>query len=75
VLLFAAEDALWEVRQRLDGIARAAGITLGALDVHVITVPVVRLDVGRDREELESTVAAFKAAPAGAGPSSDASRR
>jgi hypothetical protein len=60
VLVFAAEDALWEVRQRLDGIARAARATLAGLDIHVITVPVVRLDIARDREELEATVAALK---------------
>src|SRR5262249_2161976 len=60
VLIFAAEDALWEVRQRLDGIARAAGATLAALDIHVITVPVVRLAIARAGEELEATVAALK---------------
>jgi hypothetical protein len=59
VLLFAAEDALWEVRRRLEGIARAAGVAFESLDIHVITAPVVRLDNARDREELEATVASL----------------
>jgi hypothetical protein len=60
VLLFAAEDALWEVRRRLEGIARAAGVAFEDLDIQVITVPVVRLDIARDRDELEATIAALK---------------
>ena len=60
VVLFAAEDALWEVRRRLEGIARAAGVLFDTLDIHVITVPVVRLDIARDREELEATIAMLK---------------
>ena len=57
VLVFAAEDALHEVRQRLGGIAARAGVELAALDVYVISVPVVRLDRAEDRQELEATVA------------------
>jgi hypothetical protein len=60
VLLFAAEDALWEVRRRLEGIARAAGAVFSDLDIQVITVPTVRLDIPRDREGLEKTVAGLK---------------
>jgi len=45
VLLFAAEDALHVVRQRLAGIAVAAGVALADLDIQVITAPSVRLDV------------------------------
>lgn len=56
VLLFAAEDALHVVRQRLAGIARAAGHDLTDLDIHVITAPSVRLDVERDRDALTATV-------------------
>jgi hypothetical protein len=56
VLLFAAEDALHIVRQRLAGIARAAGHDLADLDIHVITAPSVRLDVERDRDALTATV-------------------
>ena len=56
VLLFAAEDALHVVRQRLAGIARAAGRELADLDIQVITAPSVRLDVERDRDALTETV-------------------
>ncbi len=56
VLLFAAEDALHVVRQRLVGIALAAGRVLDDLDIHVITAPSVRLDVERDRDALTATV-------------------
>ena len=56
VLLFAAEDALHVVRQRLAGIARAAGRDIHDLDIHVITAPSVRLDVERDRDALTATV-------------------
>jgi hypothetical protein len=56
VLLFAAEDALHIVRQRLAGIALAAGCVLADLDIQVITAPSVRLDVERDRDALAETV-------------------
>ncbi len=56
VLLFAAEDALHVVRQRLAGIAVAAGRDLADLDIHVITAPSLRLDVERDRDALADTV-------------------
>src|SRR5690606_11151764 len=60
VLLFAAEDALHVVRERLDGIATAASTCLDALPIHVITAPVVRLDVERDRTALRDTVASLR---------------
>jgi hypothetical protein len=56
VLLYAAEDALHVVRQRLAGIATAAGRDLTELDIHVITAPSVRLDLERDRDALVETV-------------------
>jgi hypothetical protein len=56
VLLFAAEDALHVVRQRLDGICHAAGVQLEQLDVHVITVPSLRLDLEEHRQRLAETV-------------------
>ena len=45
VVLFAAEDALHTVRERLEGIARAADVAFAELDIHVITAPTVRLDL------------------------------
>jgi hypothetical protein len=60
VLLYAAEDALHVVRQRLAGIAAAAGRALADLDIHVITAPSVRLDVEADRDALAETIAALQ---------------
>ena len=57
VLLYPAEDALHIVRRRLDGICAAAGISLAALDVQVITAPSLRLDLEADRASLDETVA------------------
>jgi hypothetical protein len=60
VLLFAAEDPLELVRERLTGIARAAERGLSELDVFVITVPRLHLDVQTDRERLTETVKALR---------------
>ena len=60
VLLFAAEDALHLVRDRLAGIARAAAVSFATLDVHVITAPSVRLDLAEDQRRLAATVAALR---------------
>jgi hypothetical protein len=57
VLLYAAEDALHVVRTRLEGICRAAAVTLRDLPIHVITAPSVRLDVADDRHRLQTTIA------------------
>jgi hypothetical protein len=60
VLLFAAEDPLHVVRERLEAIAKAAGVDFDPLDVHVITQPTLRLDLDPDRERLRQTVAALR---------------
>lgn len=60
VLLFAAEDALHLVRDRLEGICRASGVTLAGLDLHVITAPSIRLDLPIDRGRLARTVEALR---------------
>ena len=57
VLLYAAEDALHIVRQRLEGLCLAAGVQLSSLDVQVITSPTLRLDLEADRANLDETVA------------------
>lgn len=57
VLLFAAEDALHVVRQRLEGIAAVAGVALEHLNIQVITAARVRLDLKQDVERLVNTVA------------------
>ena len=56
VLLFAAEDALHIVRQRLEGICLAAKLRLVDLDIQVITAPTLRLDTVADRTLLMNTV-------------------
>lgn len=56
VLLFAAEDALHIVRQRLEGICFASNVHLQQLDIQVITVPTLRLDIATDRKRLRETV-------------------
>ena len=60
VLLFAAEDAPHIVRQRLHGIAHAAGVDFPSLDVHVITAPTLRLDRPEHQQRLEATVARLR---------------
>ena len=60
VLLYAAEDALHIVRQRLEGICAASGVALVDLDIQVITVTTLRLDLEADRRSLEETVARLR---------------
>jgi DNA-binding TFAR19-related protein (PDSD5 family) len=60
VLLYAAEDAWHIVRQRVEGIACAARVNFESLDVHVITVPTLRLDRSEDRQALQATVAGLR---------------
>jgi hypothetical protein len=55
VLLYAAEDALPVVRQRLEGIATTVGVALPDLDIHVITALSLRLDLAADQERLAAT--------------------
>jgi hypothetical protein len=57
VLLYAAEDPLHVVRERLDGIALARELLLERLDIHVVTVPTLRLDLELDCQRLIETVA------------------
>lgn len=62
VLLFAAEDALTTVRQRLDGICAAAQLQLAELDLQVIVAATVRLDLELDRDRLDDTVRSLRPA-------------
>jgi hypothetical protein len=59
-LVFPAEDPHHVVRERLSGIANAAGIRFADLDVHVITAPTLRLDIDDDRQRLRDTIAALR---------------
>jgi hypothetical protein len=60
VLLYAAEDALHVVRTRLEGICRAAAVTLADVPIYVITAPSLRLDLAEDRLQLQTTVATLR---------------
>jgi len=56
VLLYAAEDSLPVVRERIGGIAAHMGIDLSGLDLWLITANTVRLDVPEHRTLLANTV-------------------
>ena len=55
VLIYLAEDALPVVRQRVQGMAQHRGLDLDAVEIHVITVPTLRLDRGPHRDRLFQT--------------------
>ena len=56
VVLYMAEDAAPVVKARLTGICRARGLELACAPIHVITIPVLRLDRGRDQARLRAAV-------------------
>lgn len=56
-LVFAAEDAPLDVRERLEDLAQARGAPFASLDVRLIVEPAVRLDRPHDRARLRATVA------------------
>lgn len=60
VLLYTAEDPPSAVRERVAGIAQAAGVDLERLPVGLITEPVLRLDLDADRDRLAATLAKLK---------------
>jgi RecA-family ATPase len=59
-LIYLAEDGLPQVRGRLEAICRHRGISLGNLNVAVITEPTVRLDAHRDQLRLRATIDHFR---------------
>jgi hypothetical protein len=59
VLVYMAEDAAPVVKTRLRGICRHRGLDLGALPVHLITAPALRLDRAHDQQRLRAAVAAY----------------
>lgn len=56
VLAYLAEDSLEMVRQRVEGICRSRAVPLDTLELHLITAPVLSLDVPADLERLNETV-------------------
>jgi len=55
-LVYLAEDALPQVRMRIEGIARHRRLKLDALDLHVITSASLRLDLAGDQQKLDATI-------------------
>lgn len=55
-LVYLAEDALPQVRCRIDAICRQRGRDIDSLDLHVITAPLLRLDQSTDQERLAETI-------------------
>jgi RecA-family ATPase len=55
VLVYLAEDALSVVRERVEGMARHRGLDFAAVEIHVITAPVLRLDRDPHRTRLFQT--------------------
>ncbi len=59
-LVYLAEDGLGAVRARIDAICAHRRLGLSRLDLHVITAPVLRLDVEEHRDRLTATVEALR---------------
>ena len=60
VLVYLAEDALPQLRKRVEGLCRYHGIEISSLMMHVITSPALRLDQEADQKALMNTVALLK---------------
>jgi hypothetical protein len=59
-LIFLAEDALPAVRARIEALCTHRQIPIERLDLYVITASSLRLDLTRDQQRLNATLAAFK---------------
>jgi hypothetical protein len=59
-LVYLAEDALQDVRARIECVCRSRALSLEQLDLRVVAEPVLRLDEERDRERLRSAVAELR---------------
>ncbi len=59
-LVYLAEDALADVRARIECLCRSRGLAIEQLNLHVIAEPVLRLDQERDRQRLREAVTRFR---------------
>jgi hypothetical protein len=59
-IVYLAEDALPRVRDRVAHLCLHRALSLASLDLHVITAPTLRLDLERDRNALDTTLAALR---------------
>lgn len=55
-LVFLAEDALPQVRSRIEALCRQRHKDIGLIDLYVITAPVLRLDLAADQERLAQAI-------------------
>lgn len=55
-LVYLAEDSLCAVRARIQALCHHRGLDLRRLDLHVIAVPVLRLDLASDQHRLAATL-------------------
>jgi len=59
-LVYLAEDALAQVRDRVAQLCEHRALPLDGLDLHVVTAPSLRLDIERDRQALDATLSALR---------------
>jgi hypothetical protein len=59
-LVYLAEDALPQVRSRIESLCRHRRLDLDTLDLAVITAHLLRLDSGRDQQRLRNLVARLR---------------
>lgn len=59
-LIYLAEDALPQVRCRIEALCNRRHVDIRSLDLFVITSPVLRLDLQHDQQRLAETIAAFR---------------
>jgi len=59
-LVYMAEDAIPDVRARLESLCSHHGVDLAALDIFVITASTLRIDLRTDQQRLMATVDAIR---------------
>lgn len=59
-LVYLAEDALPQVRARIQSLCRHRQLDIHQLDLHAITASTLRLDLASDQQRLADTLAQFK---------------
>jgi len=62
VLLYAAEDPVAALRDRVQTLAQVHGVDFQRLDLHIITVDALRLDRPDHQDRLEATLQTYKPA-------------
>lgn len=60
VLFFGAEDSLPDLRARFDGLLALRKLTAAQVPIHLIDVPVLRLDRERDLHRLHSAIGRYR---------------